>query len=242
MDSDEEDSNDDDEVIKSKFKPKKRAEVAAVKSNKVGNGKKRMTIDSDSDEFELGPDITDDDDESIAADSEEDFDSEEEEELTKNKKKPAKVGKKPAVIKKITKATAVTKDEDDNNDDEEGEEDGGNVTESIEALCKRRFNESKPMNNPQALPADGPYVEPVGIDATDGIVEGIIGRMVQKVGHLLLATTKRDDVDREKGELNFPIKLNTACSGRDAPSIAMGMIKESLGRFCSDCNNGRAWL
>ena len=236
MDSDEEDSNDDDEVIKSKLKPKKGAKMAAVKSNKVSNGKKRMTIDSDSDEFELEPDIADDDDESIAADSEEDFDSEEEE-STENKKKPASSmgGKKPDAINKRTTATGVLNYDEDNNDDDDDEddEDGGNVTESIEALCKRRFNESKPMNNPQPLPADGPYVEPVGIDATDGIVEGIIGRMVQKVGHLLLAATKHDDVDREKGELNFPIKLNTACSGTDAPSIAMGMIKESLDRFCS---------
>lgn len=228
MDSDEEDSNDDERI-----KPKKKAKMAVAKSNKSGNGKKRIAIDSDSDEFELGPDVADDDDESIAADSEDDFDSDS---STNNNKKPAsrKGGKKPAVVaKKRTKATGAIKDDDDNNNDNEDDEDGENVTESIEALCKRRFNESKPMNNPQALPADGPYVEPVGIDATDGIVEGIIGRMVQKVGHLLLATTKRDDVDREKGELNFPIKLNTACSGTDAPSIAMGMIKESLDRFCA---------
>ena len=230
MDSDEEDSNDGEGI-----KPRKKgAKMAAVKSNKLGNGKKRMAIDSDSEEFEPGPDVADDDDESIAADSEDDFDSEEEEEeeSTKNKKKPAsrKGGKKPVVTKKRSKATTVMEDD---NDDNEGDEDGGNVKESLEDLCKRRFDESRPTNNPQALPADGPYVEPVGIDATDGIVEGIIGRMVQKVGHLLLATTKRDDVDREKGELNFPVKLNTACSGTDAPSIALGMIKESLDRFCS---------
>lgn len=87
MDLDEEDSYDDEGV-----KPKK---GAAVKSNKFGNGKNRMAIDSDSEEFELGPNVADDEDESIAADSESDFDSEEES-STKNKAKPVsrKGGKK----------------------------------------------------------------------------------------------------------------------------------------------------
>lgn len=66
MDSDEKDSNDDKEI-----KPRKK-----VKSNKSGNGKKRMAINRYSDEFELDTDVADDADESDAK------------KLTKNKKKP----------------------------------------------------------------------------------------------------------------------------------------------------------
>jgi len=36
------------------------------------------------------------------------------------------------------------------------------------------------------------------------------------------------------GELSYPIRLQTACSGTDAPSIALGLIKESLDRMCAE--------
>lgn len=54
--------------------------------------------------------------------------------------------------------------------------------------------------------------------------------MVRKVGKLLLKSASYDK-EREMGEISFPIKLQTACSGTDAPSIALGLIKESLERL-----------
>jgi len=48
----------------------------------------------------------------------------------------------------------------------------------------------KPNNNPQKFPEDGPYVDPVGVDPTHGIVEGIIAAQVQKVGKLLQNQSK----------------------------------------------------
>lgn len=143
------------------------------------------------------------------------FESEEE----AQKKKGKAVSKKPAA-KKSNKADSKPKGEKA-------------APDSIEALCAAKAKDIKLLNNPQQIPEAGPYVEPVGIDATDGIVEGIIGGMVQKVGKLLMSTLQKEDKDREMGELNFPIKLNTACSGTDAPSIALGLVKESLDRFCS---------
>jgi hypothetical protein len=219
-----------DEALKSRSFKKKvtgnNGKGGGTRVTKGGGGKKRMSADSDSDEFQLAPDA-EDEDESIAVDSESDLESEDS--VSKKAKKGR--GKKAAPARK---KTTSKKSCDDGGEDVEEETKGSkSVSGSIEELCKAQMAYTKPLNNPQKLPKAGPYVDPVGIDATDGIVEGIIGRMVQKVGKLLLASTKRVDSERELGELNFPIKLNTACSGTDAPSIALGLVKESLDRFCN---------
>jgi hypothetical protein len=92
----------------------------------------------------------------------------------------------------------------------------------------------KPQNNPQAMP-DEPFVDPVGIDPTHGIVEGIISEQVRKVGELLKRVAERNEKgEMEKGELQFPIQLQTACSGTDAPSIALSLIQESLDHLFRD--------
>ena len=94
-------------------------------------------------------------------------------------------------------------------------------------------------NNPQAWPSMGPYVDPVGVDPTHGIVERIVADQVRKVGRLLMQVSE-SPVKTESGiatELTYPIRLKTACSGTDAPSIALGIIKESLTRLCSNSNS-----
>ena len=90
--------------------------------------------------------------------------------------------------------------------------------ESFEDLVKTAAVRIKPTNNPQIFP-DKEFVSPVGIDATDGIVVGIIRGQVRKVGKLLQSQSLRKDGERELGELPSLVKLNTACSGTDAPSI-----------------------
>ena len=93
----------------------------------------------------------------------------------------------------------------------------------------------KPNNNPQKWPADGDFVDPVGVDPTHGIVEGIIATQVRKVGGLLqlaMADEKNGNGSQLLGELGFPIRLQTACSGTDAPSIGLGLIKENMDILC----------
>jgi hypothetical protein len=87
-------------------------------------------------------------------------------------------------------------------------------------------------SNPQAVP-DQPYVDPVGIDPTHGIVEGIVNAQVRKVAGLLNMVAT-ESISDSAGELCFPIRLQTACSGTDAPSIALGLVKESLDRIMTD--------
>jgi site-specific DNA-cytosine methylase len=100
--------------------------------------------------------------------------------------------------------------------------------QKLQAKMAAERKDLKPQNNPQAMP-DQPFVDPVGIDPTHGIVEGVISEQVRKVGGLLKRVAERSQKGlMEKGELQFPIKLQTACSGTDAPSIALSLIQESL--------------
>ena len=227
--SDTEDDGLEDSDEEMDIPKKKKAKASKKKKNvssKAAKGKKKKGgNDSDSDEFELGSEEEDEDEESFAADSESEdemqVDSESEDEAPKKKKAKAKKGGKKAAAKDekpAAKKEPLKKSKKDGL--------------TIEELCASKIDAFKATNNPQPLPKD-PFVDSVGIDATDGIVEGIVGGMVQKVGKLLFDTLKREDEEREIGELNFPIKLNTACSGTDAPSIALGLVQESLDRFCS---------
>ena len=226
-DLDEEDESMDEALPK---KGAKKKSGVGTKNNKAGikDKKKRIELDSDSDEFEPGREA-EEEDESLAADSESEMEIDSEAEYQEAPKQRNR--KKSPSTKKLASAKgSAKKNGDTKSAPKKGEKP---APDSIEALCAAKAKDIKLLNNPQQFPEDGPYVEPVGIDATDGIVEGIIGGMVQKVGKLLLKTIERNDADRELGELSFPIKLNTACSGTDAPSIALGLVKESLDRFCS---------
>ena len=82
----------------------------------------------------------------------------------------------------------------------------------------------KSQNNPQKMPTE-PYVDPVGVDPTHGIIEGIIATQVIKVGHLLSRISSCPDA------LDMPIRLQTACSGTDAPSIALALVQETLDKL-----------
>lgn len=196
-----------------------------------------FVVDHESEEEKGGKTMVADDDDD---DSDDDFIGKKNKKTAAAKKKKMSGGREkkkkeknqPVAKIKTRKSGGDEDDDDDGADDDDG---GGGGDGSIEALCAKKAKDiNMALNNPQALPDNGPYVEPVGIDATDGIVEGIIGGMVQKVGKLLLLATKRSTNQREMGELDFPIKLNTACSGTDAPSIALSLVKEYLDRLISN--------
>jgi hypothetical protein len=211
---------------------KKAGAVAAAKGGKNKKGKKskkKKSDDSDSDGFQ--PDSQSEDDSFVVDDDAEseamevDSDSDSDGFIgKKTAKKKASAKKKPASSKKKQPAATKKEDKTAGKYPEKKISSGG----GIEALKAAKAKDVLVKNNPQAFPDDGPYVEPVGMSATDNIVEGIIGAMVQKVGNLLLRAIQHDDADRDKCEL-FPTPLlNTACSGTDAPSISLSMIKEYL--------------
>ena len=117
------------------------------------------------------------------------------------------------------------------------EEDKNVVDDEFEDRLRTERKRVKPNNNPQKFLAAGSYVDPVGVDPTHGIVERIVSDQVRKVGRLLQKVQTQENRNRKddgvNSELSYPIRLQTACSGTDAPSIALGLIKESLSRLCS---------
>ena len=111
------------------------------------------------------------------------------------------------------------------------------VDDEFEERLRIERGRVKANNNPQKMPSAGSYVDPVGVDPTHGIVERIVSDQVRKVGGLLQRVQAQKNIKLTNGdfqsELSYPIRLQTACSGTDAPSIALGLIKESLSRLCS---------
>jgi hypothetical protein len=236
---DDSDREEEEERPKKKRIKSKKANAAPTKGKKAGGGKKKKKAndDDDSDAFQLESESEDDsfvvdvESESEAMANDDDDDSSSDDDYIGKKKKKGG-NKKAAAAKKKPTAAAAKKPAAAKKGG--GKKSGEPMTFEEMKAEKAKDIDVKKLNNPQSFPDDGPYVEPVGIDATGGIVEGIIGGMVQKVGKLLLASTKRGDKRREMGELEFPIKLNTACSGTDAPSIALGLVKECLDRVSAE--------
>jgi hypothetical protein len=201
--SDEEDDEEDFVVPKSKAKQKS---TPAKKKKEVILSDDDASFEEDCEDGNLDDDFGDEDDgENITP-------------ASRNRRKPAESAKaSSSKSKSATTSSSTTKS-------------GDHEFQTKLAKDRKGF---RPNNNPQKWPQFGTYVEPVGVDPTHGIVEGIISTQVRKVGGLLkLVETHQENNDKEEiGEINYPIRLQTACSGTDAPSIALGLIKESLDKM-----------
>ncbi len=76
------------------------------------------------------------------------------------------------------------------------------------------------------------------MEATDDIIDGLIGQQVDKIGSLLLRSLgqevkdQNDDEHRKSvgglGSINNLLQLGTACSGTDAPALALTLIQEQM--------------
>jgi Lamin-B receptor of TUDOR domain len=67
------------------------------------------------------------------------------------------------------------------------------------------------------------FLDPCGMEATDGIIDRLVGEQVDKIGSLLARSLSSD-----LGSLATSLKLGTACSGTDAPALALTLIKEQM--------------
>ncbi len=210
------DLDSDEEEIRQTRKRLKQSKNSSKKAkSKVDDEDFEDTFEEESDSHLLDDMIIDDDDD-------DDF----EEEV----KPKAWASSKKSKTKKKDVPAKTTKKED-------RAEDTTTVDKEFEERLKSERKRVKPNNNPQKLPAAGSYVDPVGVDPTHGIVERIVSDQVRKVGGLLQRVQFQKDTEmtdeRFQTELSYPIRLQTACSGTDAPSIALGLIKESLSKLCS---------
>ena len=206
-----------------------RQERKRLKSSKSGASgkKKRKTVDSDDEDFEAVEDDESDSDlpDDMIVDENDGEDADDYNDVSEKVSKPWASKKSKSKVS-AKKAKKMDEKEDSNAVDDEFEQ---------RLITERK--RVKPNNNPQKLPAAGSYVDPVGVDPTHGIVERIVSDQVRKVGALLqkveLQKNRESTSDGINCELSYPIRLQTACSGTDAPSIALGLIKESLSKLCS---------
>jgi len=192
---------------KKKTKTKARAEESEASEASSVSSEESEAMDLETEES--------DDFGDMELDSSEDDDFED---LPKKKKKVTKKQKKKPGAKKMASKKAGSKKAAM---DLDGDEDG-DVKDELEATIEKETY--TPKNNPAKLvtPEDD-FVDFVGIDPTGGIVEGIVREQVKKIGGLLIGAIEAGDMT--------PVKLLTACSGTDAPSIALALVKEELDRM-----------
>jgi hypothetical protein len=128
-------------------------------------------------------------------------------------------------------------DEDESEEEEEGKPAARKKASvqpkkagAAKAPGKKSMAESfQPISTPlfknlslEEIASERGYFDPCGLEATDDIIKSIEAEKVDK----LLGLFKRA-IANDKDSI-FPLKLGTACSGTDAPAIAMTLIKEVL--------------
>lgn len=62
------------------------------------------------------------------------------------------------------------------------------------------------------------------MEGSDDIVERLVGEQVDKLGGLL----KRALENKDLGSEGNPLELGTACSGTDAPALALTFVQEQM--------------
>ena len=90
------------------------------------------------------------------------------------------------------------------------------------------------------------FLDPCGLEATDGIIERLVGEQLDKIRNLFEMTLTSSDnaanmlksaskhsmnTEEQQGPLGSkanPLVLGTACSGTDAPALAMMLVQEQL--------------
>jgi hypothetical protein len=68
------------------------------------------------------------------------------------------------------------------------------------------------------------FLDPCGMEATDDIIDRLVGEQVDRLTPLLLAAFRRGDI----GGSDTPLRLATACSGTDAPALALQIVTEQM--------------
>lgn len=72
------------------------------------------------------------------------------------------------------------------------------------------------------------FLDPCGMEATDDIIDGIVGEQLDKCLPLLCKALEYDGKHSTLGSKNNPLLLGTACSGTDAPALALTLVQEQL--------------
>ena len=69
------------------------------------------------------------------------------------------------------------------------------------------------------------FLDPCGLEVTDDIIGRLVGEQVDKILPLLKRSLENNE---SIGSSKNPLQLGTACSGTDAPALAMTLVQEYL--------------
>jgi hypothetical protein len=195
--------SDDEEEFSEEEKPKAKKARKSSGSQKLvakGKGIKKRKADSDSDAFAPGEDSEDDVlDDAIPSDN----DSHDEDSVAK---KPKKKNTK----KKELKST-----------------DAGEKTKMSDVDGIRKTLKNNPDYFKMSLKdikETQSFLDPCGMEATDDIIDRLVGQQLDRIGGLLSLAMNGDAL----GSKCEPLLLGTACSGTDAPALALMLVEEQL--------------
>ncbi len=111
----------------------------------------------------------------------------------------------------------------------------------MDRLVKKKLQANVKMTSKQ-IKDTLTYLDPCGMEATDDIIDSLVGEQLDKIGNLLKRAMTPEDVakaqkekiingGKERGALGSrdnPFILGTACSGTDAPALALMLVQEQL--------------
>ena len=189
-------SSESDYEVESEGDTPRRKKRTSGKTGKIatGSGKEKKS-DDDSDDF-----MPDSEQEKVSDES--DFDVESDDE-------------KPNRAKKRRNKEAIALDK------------------KVKPKSKKMCDSYKPSNNPvfwdknmtsQQIKEKFTFLDPCGMEATDDIIDRLVGEQLDKIANLL----KRSLTMGALGSQKNPLVLGTACSGTDAPALALTIVQQQL--------------
>ena len=196
-------------------------------------------------------------DDFLEEDEDIDLDSDQDEPKKKKgmKKAPAAKASKSKDIDDFELKEESSTDEEDEELEDDESEDESDV--GVKPQAKKTKNATKPKTNPVTKgkapldsgkksmaesfePMDRPlysnlsleesrktkrFLDPCGQEATDDIIGRLVGQQVDKIQSLFKRAMENGNL---LGSTGMPLKLGTACSGTDAPSLALTLVQEQL--------------
>ncbi|GKY91341.1 hypothetical protein MPSEU_000106300 [Mayamaea pseudoterrestris] len=161
--------------------------------------------------------------------------------IAKTKVAPKSAKKKPFVKSDDGDDFEFVDDEDDDDleMDEESSESEHEIRRGKKADTKDKTKtktalsaDIEPKNVPHykdlswdEIAATKEFLDPCGMEATDDIIDRLVGKQIDKIAGLLDRALARDG---NLGSISCPLALGTACSGTDAPALALALVKEQL--------------
>ena len=217
----------DDDSSMEEERPKKKKKGVANNAKKKG-AKKKKKEEEDDDAFELDSEMengVDDDDDDVEFDSSSEDDDDyigKKKKSTSTKKRGGGTRKKSVKTNKKSETATATK---------KGKEEKKSMAESF----KPQTNPSNFRLSLQEIESKYNFLDPCGMEATDDIIsDRIIGEQVEKCLPLLEKALRYDGggdsstATASLGSKECPLVLGTACSGTDAPALALTLVQEQL--------------